>query len=149
MNIKTLYSFLSLIIFTSQATAEGKPNNNARTYYKPVTVVDSANKNAKTIGIYQRAQIGNDGAYGLFTHKGKPLSQTVLEHNPTTTPLAGITDKPAIGYIQNTNPGAGSLAGAPSYLGLYAYTPALTIPKKAASNKPSMKMKTAKYTQAK
>ena len=156
MNMKTikmLNIFLALTIFTCQAAASaskqaGKSNHNARVYYKPVIVVESTNKSAKLIGIYQRAQIGNDGAYGVFTQKGKTLSQTVLEYNATTTPLAGITDNPALGYIQNTNPGSGSLAGAPSYLGLYAYTPSISLPKKTAPTNLSMPTKKAQYTQA-
>ena len=152
--IKTLNIFLSLTIFTYQTVIsasrqEDKPNHSARAYYKPVTVIESSNKDAKSIGIYQRAQIGNDGAYGTFTRKHTTTSQTVLEHNPTTTPIAGITDKKVVGYILNTNPGAGSLAGAPSYLELYLYTPAINLQKKTVKNRPSMPMKKAQYIQAK
>lgn len=152
MNINTIKSLLilfSITIFTYQATANtSKPNHHARVYYKPVTVLGNPTKGAQSIGIYQRTQIGNDGAYGTFTQKGTTLSQTVLEYNSTTTPISGITDKPALGYIQNTNPGASSLAEAASYLGLYAYTVPITIQTKTTHTRNSMAMKTAQYTQA-
>lgn len=139
---------LSIAIFTNQTFAENKtskPHAAPRVYYKPVSVVSSPKSSGQTIGIYQRAQIGKDGGYGTFTRKGQTLSQTVLEHNPTSAEVSGVTDQATIGYIPNTNPGA----GASTYLGLYPYSAPLTIQKKTAVNKSSMKMQKAKYTQAK
>ena len=145
-------SFISItnqIAAASQKTSSSSINYNARVYYKPTNVLDKNTKGAKIIGIYQRAQIGNDGAYGTFTQKGKTLSQTVLEHNPTTASISGVTNNKAVGYIQNTNPGAGMSTGAPAYLSLYPYIEPIPQQKKAASHKHSMAMKTANYTQKK
>ena len=150
--IKALSIIMILAIPSLQQAAENngtQKNNVNRMYYKPQTVFSGPNKEAKSIGVYKRAQIGNDGAYGTFTQKGKTLSQTVLEHNPTTASISGVTNNKAVGYIQNTNPGAGMSTGAPAYLSLYPYIEPIPQQKKAASHKHSMAMKTANYTQKK
>jgi|GEM_PF-6609753 len=119
-------------------------------YHKPVIVLDKASSDGKAIGKYSRTGLGKQGNYGLFTPTGKSQSKTVLEHNNTTTPIPGITDKPAIGYIANTNaPQAGRALGAPSYIALYPYTPPVQVKtvvshKTPAQQKSNMNVKMTK-----
>ena len=147
--IKIVGILCSLIACPNQiAFSSNKPKKKAQhRYYQPVAVFEKGDKKSQSIGTYKRAQIGKNGAYGTFTKKGTPLSQTVLEHNPTTAPIAGVTDKKALGYIINMNTNAGIGAGAPSYLSLYPYPEPILLKAPSAVHKPSMKMKTSQYIQ--
>lgn len=134
MNVKliqSLFIITNLMVFSCQA--------DSRRY----TVLKTAEKGAQSIGVYKRAKIGKDGAYGTFTKKGTPLSQTVIESNTTSDSRAEKGNQKAVGYIQNINPGA------QGYISLYPYQEAIPQPKKASPTKLSAKMQTANYTQKK